>query len=99
MKSKFPKSLKSVYRQEPISAFIFTFGAIELAMGGFSEHWSLMSFGLLFVITGLMMRWLQTQKPQKKIPRNTPRRYLPESDRTFAEPLPVLRRKKDYREY
>ncbi|MGY6529115.1 MAG: hypothetical protein ACXITR_04235 [Cyanobacterium sp.] len=99
MKSKFPKSLKSVYRQEPISAFIFTFGAVELAMGGFSEHWSLMSFGLLLVVTGLILRWLQTQQTtQKKIPRNT-RRYLPEAERTFAQPLPVLRRKQDYRDY
>ncbi|AFZ48159.1 hypothetical protein Cyast_2210 [Cyanobacterium stanieri PCC 7202] len=99
MKSKFPKSLKSLYRQEPISAFIFTFGAVDLAMGAFSERWSLMSFGLLLAMAGLTMRWLQNQTPKKKISRNIPRRYLPPSDRTFAEPLPVLRKKQDYRDY
>ncbi|MBE9221296.1 hypothetical protein IQ215_01170 [Cyanobacterium stanieri LEGE 03274] len=100
MKSKFPKSLKSIYRQEPISAFIVIFGAVDLAMGGFSERWSLLSFGLVLVIMGLMMRWLQAQQIQKKKkPRSIPRRYLPEGDNTFVEPLPVLRRKQDYRDY
>lgn len=99
MKFKFPQSLKSLYRREPISAFIFTFGAVDLIMGGFGEHWSLMSFGLLFAMVGLTMRWLQTQPPKKKLSQNISRRYLPPSDRTFAEPLPVLRKKQDYRDY
>jgi len=94
MKLNLPR-LKSVYRQEPISAFIFTFGAVDAILGGFGERWSLMSLGLVLVIIGIMMRWLQSQKAEKVAINNPPRRYLPPSQ--TSNPLPVLRKKQDYR--
>jgi len=94
MKLNLPR-LKSVYRQEPISAFIFTFGAVDAILGGFGERWSLLSLGLILVITGIMMRWLQSQKAEKVAISNPPRRYLSPSQE--SNPLPVLRKKQDYR--
>ncbi|MBF2057077.1 MAG: hypothetical protein IGQ45_07600 [Cyanobacterium sp. T60_A2020_053] len=95
MKVKLFRSLKSMYRQESISAFIFIFGAVDALMGGFSHHWTLLSFGVFIFLTGVMVRWLQEEKQKKIKNLNSPRRYLPSS--APPQPLPVLYRKRDYR--
>lgn len=89
------RKFKSMYRKEKISAFIFTFGAMDAILGGFSEHWTLLSLGILFVIIGGWMRWLQVQKTEKKVSLSTPRRYLTPSPRDLPL-LPPLKRKRDY---
>ncbi len=95
MKFKLPR-LKSLYRQEPVSAFIVTFGAVDAILGGFGERWTLLSFGLMLVILGVILRWVQSQKEPKAVLSNPPRRYLPPSSNP-TQPLPILRKKQDYR--
>jgi hypothetical protein len=89
------RKFKSIYRKEKISAFIFTLGAMDAILGGFSERWTLLSLGILLVIIGGWMRWLQVQKTNKTVSLSTPRRYLPPS-RSDLTPLPALKRKRDY---
>lgn len=89
------RKFKSIYRKEKISAFIFTFGAMDAILGGFSERWTLLSLGVLLVIIGGWMRWLQIQKTKKAVTFNSPRRYLNPS-RSDLTPLPPLKRKRDY---
>lgn len=89
------RKLKSIYRKEKISAFIFTFGAMDAILGGFSERWTLLSLGILLVIIGGWMRWLQMQKTKNIISSSNPRRYLNPS-RSNLTPLPPLKRKRDY---
>lgn len=95
MKVKLFRSLKSIYRQEAISAFIFILGAVDALMGSFSHRWTLTSFGVFIFLTAMMMRWLQEEKQKKIKTLNTPRRYLTSS--APPQPLPVLYRKRDYR--
>jgi len=89
------RKLKLIYRQEKISAFIFTFGVMDAMLGGFSERWSLLSLGMLLVIIGGWMRWLQIQKTKKAFTFNTPQRNLNPSTSDLT-PLPPLKRKRDY---
>lgn len=89
------RKFKSIYRKEKISAFIFTFGAMDAILGGFSERWTLLSLGILLVIIASWMRWLQVQKTKKTLAFNSPRRYLNPS-RSDLTPLPPLKRKRDY---
>jgi hypothetical protein len=89
------RKFKSVYRKEKISAFIFTFGAMDAILGGFSESWTLLSLGILLVLVGSWMRWLQVQKTEKAVSVPTPRRYLTPSGSDLT-PLPSLKRKRDY---
>lgn len=95
MKVKVFRSLKLIYRQEAISAFIFIFGAADALMGSFSHRWTLTSFGIFIFLTAMMMRRLQDEKQKKIKTLNTPHRYLTSS--APPQPLPVLHRKKDYR--
>jgi hypothetical protein len=89
------QKFKSIYRKEKISAFIFTVGAMDAILGGFSERWTLLSLGILLVIIGGWMRWLQLQKTNKTVSFPAPRRYLNPS-RSDLTPLPPLKRKRDY---
>ncbi|MBL1209636.1 hypothetical protein [Geminocystis sp. GBBB08] len=94
MNVKLTRKLKLIYQKEKISAFIFTFGAMDAILGGFSERWTLLSLGILLVIIGGWMRWLQIQKNQKIISVTTSRRYLNPA-RSDLTPLPPLKRKRD----
>lgn len=95
MKTLIPKSLYSTYRKEPISAFILIIGVVDGIIGGFSEHWTLLSLGLLLVVTSATVRWLQIQKSQNSITKQSSNRYLPSS--TSHTPLPTLKTQKDLR--
>lgn len=88
--------LKKTYHQEPVSAFILTFGLMDALLGGFEERWTLLSFGMLMVMIGLLMLWLQVQNSRKPSLQFSPRRYLPPSPGALV-PLPPLKRKRDYR--
>lgn len=88
--------LRKIYRKEPVSAFIVTFGLIDAILGGFGERWSLLSFGMLMIIMGLFMAWVQLHKTRKPVMITSARRYLPPSPNGLT-PLPPLKRKRDYR--
>ena len=92
MNALLPRFLKSVYRKEPISTFIFIIGAVDALLGGFSERWTLLSLGILLVASSAAVRWLQLQKAQNFISQQAPRRYLPSS--SSQTPLPTLRSEK-----
>ena len=89
------KLFRAIYRKEPISGFILLFGLTDALLGGFEGRWSLFSVGLIIAVTGILMRWLQTQKKPAKVRTQSPRYRLPPS--TAAIPLPPLTSNKRYR--
>jgi hypothetical protein len=95
MNALLPRFLKSVYRKEPISTFIFMVGAVDALLGGFGERWTLLSLGLVLVISSVAVRWLQLQKAQNFISQPAPRRYLPPSP--SPTPLPTIKSQKHRR--
>lgn len=95
MNVNFPRFLKAAYRKEPISGFILIAGAVDVVMGGVGQRWTLLSFGMMVVITALVMRWLQIQKAKEIATEETPRYYLPPS--TSRQPLPMLMNEQERR--
>lgn len=77
---RWTRSLKSVYRKEPIVSFLVIAGAVNVAIGGFSEHWSLMSVGLSVVGVAIALGLRQQLQPR--------RRRLPTSSRPPLYALP-----------
>lgn len=88
MNAFFPRFLKTVYRKEPISSFIFVVGTVDAVIGGVGERWTLLSSGLMVVLLSVILRCLHTQKNQPLVTEEPPRRYLPLSP--MRSPLPVL---------
>ncbi len=88
--------LKSAYRKEPISAFIFLFGTVDVLLGSFSERWTLLSFGMLLVVISFSVRWLQIQQAEKRMKAPIAQRYLNPSKSTM-QPLPELTKQQNYR--
>ncbi len=82
--------LKSAYRKEPISALIVIFGTVDALLGGLNERWTLLSLGILLICLGVSVRWLQTEKAEKRVKSSSPRRYLNPS-RSSLQPLPELK--------
>lgn len=71
------RSLKSVYRKEPVVSFMVTAGVVNIALGGFTEHWSLMSVGLSVVGIAIALRVRQMQTQRRPLtPRNRPPAYV-----------------------
>ncbi len=95
MNALLPRFLKSVYRGKPISTFIFIVGAVDALIGGFGERWTLLSLGLLLVVTSAAVRWLQVQKAQNFVSQQGSRRYLPPS--SSQTPLPKLKSERHHR--
>ena len=91
MNTLLPKQLYSAYRKEPISSFILIMGVVDGILGGFNHSWTLVSFGLLLLVTSATVRWLQVQKTENSISQQSPRRYLPPSE--GQTPLPILKHK------
>jgi hypothetical protein len=79
---KWTRTLKVVYRKEPIVSFLVTAGLVNVAIGGLTEHWSLMSVGLSVVGIAIALGVRQMQ---------TRRRPLEPRDRRPAYALPPAR--------
>lgn len=97
MKGKLSRKLKLIYRQDKISTFLFTLGIADGFLGGFSQQWTLLSFGVFVVIMGILLRWLQLEKSHKVASLVRSNKYLPPS-RHHLQPLPTLKRKRDFKE-
>ena len=100
MKLSLSRSLKIVYRKEPISTFIFVMAMADVILGGVEGRWTLFSFGVLMAVMACLIRWLKVQKARKPVFSSPPRRYLnPSNNSNLAPlpPLPPLKRKRDYR--
>ena len=70
--------LRSVYRKEPVVSFVVTIGAVDAAIGGLNERWSLMALGLGMVGSALILRWWQAQRQLSIEPvENAPVHILP----------------------
>jgi hypothetical protein len=77
MNAGFVRVLKSAYRKEPISSFILLAGAMDAAIGGFGDRWSLFAFGLGTVGVAIALRWWLIQRSGAEIPEEAPQYYLP----------------------
>jgi hypothetical protein len=89
MNRSWTRSFKSIYRREPILSFVATAGAVNIAIGGLSEHWMLMSMGLGSVGVAIALYWwqLKTRKPVAPL-ANRPSMYaLPASSSRPTLPL------------
>lgn len=71
------RSLKSTYRKEPVVSMIVTAGLVNVALGGFTEHWSLMSVGLSVVGIAIAV-WVRQKQTQHRpiASRNRPPAYV-----------------------
>jgi hypothetical protein len=83
-----PRFLKTAYRKEPITGFILAVGAVDTAIGGVGQRWTLLSFGVTVVAIAFLARWLQIHKGRTLPKEGKARYYLPE--RSSGIPLPVL---------
>ncbi|MDX2231672.1 MAG: hypothetical protein NW220_18705 [Leptolyngbyaceae cyanobacterium bins.349] len=83
------RNLKSIYRKEPVVGFLVTAGAVNVAIGTLSEHWSLMSVGLsvVGVAIALRVRQMQTRRRPVSAPPRPPVYVLPPSS---SGGLPML---------
>lgn len=89
MNALLPRFVKSAYRKEPISSLILIFGATDAVIGGVGGQWTLLSFGLIIVLTAAVLRWWQVQKAEEVITAEESSRYfLPPS--SSRPPLPML---------
>ncbi|MDX2242679.1 MAG: hypothetical protein NW224_18480 [Leptolyngbyaceae cyanobacterium bins.302] len=73
------RSLRSIYRREPVIGFMVTAGAVNVALGSFTEHWTLMSVGLSVVglAIALGVRQMQTRRRPSESRNRSPMYVLP----------------------
>jgi hypothetical protein len=91
-----PRILKSVYRKEPISSFVMIVGAVDAAIGGIGDRWSLVTFGLGTIGVAIALRWWQSQHKQLEPTRQVPK-YLPaSSSRPQLPPLTSTKKRPPY---
>lgn len=83
MNAAWARFLKSAYRREPITSFVVTVGAVDAAIGGLGERWSLFSIGLGTVGLAIALRWLMMQqRSTAEVTAKVPDLYLaPSSSR------------------
>jgi hypothetical protein len=83
------RMLRSIYRREPVVAFVVTVGAVDAAIGGLSEHYSLLAVGLGTVSVAIALRlWQQQRRQPLEQPSRPPVHLLP--DRSSSRSLPML---------
>jgi len=82
------RNLKLVYRKEPIVSFLVIAGTVNVAIGGLSEHWSLMSVGLSVVGVAIALGVRQQLRPRR--PMQTPKRPPAYALPPAADALPLL---------
>lgn len=85
---------RSVYRKEPIVGFVATVGAVDAAIGGLSQHWSLLVVGLGTVGGAIALRlWqLQRRSALEQIIQPPVHVLPPQSARPSLPPLPPKQR-------
>lgn len=69
-----------LYRKEPVMTFLLTIGGVDAAIGGLSEHWSLMTVGLgmLGLSLGLKLGGIHQQHTKQQFSdKQKPRRHKP----------------------
>lgn len=86
--------LKSLYRREPVVSFLVTIGLVDAIIGGFNEHWSLLTVGLGTAGVAIAVRLWQLQRRHSTQTTQRPPVYIlpPQSSRPS---LPLLSAKKN----
>jgi len=81
------RNLKSIYRKQPVVGFGVTVGAVNVAIGGLTEHWALMSLGLSVVGVAIAFgfRQMQVRRPLR-VPQRRAAYVLPPA----GSSLPML---------
>ncbi len=85
------RRVKSIYRKEPLISFLVTGGAINVALGSFTEHWALMSVGLSVVGIAIAL-WVQQVHRRNRAnltPRRTSSYILPPAKSTSLPTLTI----------
>lgn len=80
--------IKLTYRRDPLFSFLLTIGAVDAAMGGFSNHGGLAIVGVGTIGCAVAVRWLQYQRRPVPSPEASPQYYLP--SRSSQSRLPAL---------
>ena len=96
MKLSIYRSLKKIYRQEPITAVIFIMAVTDIFLGGKNEHWGLLSLGLFMTIIAILLHRLKGTRIRKSYVDNRSSRLYLTPISTPLTPLPPLKRKRDY---
>jgi hypothetical protein len=82
-----PRFFRSAYRKDPISSFLMTMGAADVALGGASSHGGLLFLGIFLVGGSLALKWVQSQRRTETISESVIQHYLPSQS---SEELPML---------
>jgi len=77
MEFPWTRLLKSTYRRDPLISVLVTVGIVDAAIGGLSEHWSLLAAGLGTAGTAIACRWWQTHRDRPFEPDHPPIYTLP----------------------
>jgi hypothetical protein len=89
MNAVWHRFLKPFYRKEPISSFVLTMGAVDVALGGLGSYSSLLLLGMGTMAGAIALRWWQIQRAERDTPQNSiPEYYL--APGATSGPLPRL---------
>ncbi|HIK14340.1 MAG TPA: hypothetical protein IGS53_03425 [Leptolyngbyaceae cyanobacterium M33_DOE_097] len=87
--------LKSFYRREPIIAFAVTIGAVDAVLGGVSQQYSLLWFGLGLSGVAIALRWWQSQQViERREPVRSAQFLLPPQSSSNSLPMLTMSKKK-----
>ncbi len=80
--------LRSAYQRDPLTSFVMTVGAVDAAIGGLNEQWSLRTAGLGTVGVAIALRWWQQYRQQPFEQHDRALHLLPpQSSRPTLPPL------------
>ena len=88
------RTIKSAYRQEPLTSFAIAVGAMDAVIGGVHDSGSLFSFGLLTVGAAIAVRWWILQRERPSEPEKVAQHYLPPSSSRPQLPLLISTKKR-----
>ncbi len=89
--------LKYLYRKDRIATFIVIVGAVDAAIGGVDESWSLFAVGLSTIGAAFVYRLLSFKGNQIEEKEQSPQYYLPPQSSATRGPLPNLSNKRNSR--
>ncbi len=80
------------HRKQSLSSFILTIGLVDAAIGSLSERSSLLSFGLLTILTAAIISVSQITQTKTRSRKHKTNTFLPPAP--TGNPLPRLNRRK-----
>ncbi|HEY9827579.1 MAG TPA: hypothetical protein V6D19_19245 [Stenomitos sp.] len=83
-----PRFFRSAFRKDPISSFLLTMGAADVAIGGASNHSGLLLLGLVLFGGALGLKWVQSQRRVDAVSEPVVQHYLP--PQSSQSELPML---------